>query len=158
MDKEALYRKFPYAELKSTDGKACLRIYTYAYEYPDADDGGDSDWYLNYIELSCYGFSVKIDEPVFEGRVLENWHKDIEAFQHSHKKHVELHATEPEISFTLTHDKINRNVHVKGDVINAKTNTYRSYLQFEFYVDNDSINSFNEGITELLRAFPPRYR
>ncbi|MCI3919097.1 hypothetical protein MO973_02480 [Paenibacillus sp. TRM 82003] len=80
MEERFPYRNSPCAELKSTDGKSRLRLYTYAYEYPHAEDGVDADWYKNYIELICHGFSVHIDVPALEGRVVERWCRDIPSF------------------------------------------------------------------------------
>ncbi len=158
MEVQSLYGKYPFAELKSVDAKGRLRIYTYAYEYPNANDGGDSDWYMNYIDLTCHGFSATLDEPVLEGRVLEGWYKDLEDFIGLKRRYVELYATEPNLSFSIESDLKNKNIHVKGDVINSKPNTYRSYLQFEFFTNLDYINRFKSGINTILEAFPPRYK
>ncbi|MFX3631262.1 MAG: hypothetical protein ACE3L7_00355 [Candidatus Pristimantibacillus sp.] len=158
MDNETIYKNFPYAELKSIDGTASLKIYTYAYQYPDDNDGTDSDWYMNYIDLTCHGFTAKLNEPVLNGKVLENWYKETEAFFNSNQKRVQLYATEPNLSFSLELDENTKSILVKGDVHNAKPIIYRSYLQFEFFTDYDSMKLFNIGLKEILQAFPPRYK
>ena len=69
--KKEVYKDYPFTELKASDGSARIRIYTYKYEFPLANNRDDADWHMNYITININGVTAEINKSIIEGRVLE---------------------------------------------------------------------------------------
>ena len=156
--KEEIYKSFPFAELKASDGSAKIRIYTYGYEFLKAKDKDDADWYMNYISLYINGVSAEIDEPIIEGRVLMYLLKEIIEFKVLKIYEVDFLFTEPEFGFTLSNKSLTgKNILVSGEMIDFKLNKSNVNVKFEFKTDLSLIENFINGIKRILLEFPPRY-
>lgn len=156
---EELYKNSPYAELKSTDGSARIRIYTYRYEFPQATNRDDADWYMNHISLSINGVSAGVDEPVIEARVLECLLKEVEGFRNLSTSEVDFSFTERDICFTLTRDhKLSEKIiFVKGELIDSELDSSNVHIHFEFITDCILIDNFIFGIKQIQKEYPSRY-
>jgi hypothetical protein len=156
--KEDLYRDFPFAELRASDGSARIRIYTYKYQYPEANNKDDADWYMNYISLHINGVAAQIDEPIIEGRVLAFLLKEIIEFKDLKTKEVDFSFTEPEFSFDLFNKMLSdKNILVSGQMMDNKLDRSNVNIRFEFITDLSLIENFINGIELILKKFPSRY-
>lgn len=156
--KEDLFKNYPFAELRATDDSARIRIYTYRYEFPEADNKDDADWHMNYISLSINGVSAEVDEPIIEGRLLEFLLKEIICFRELKIPEVDFSFTEPEFGFTLSNETLSdNNITVSGEMISVKLDRSIANVQFEFRTDLKMIDNFISGIKVILKEFPSRY-
>lgn len=156
--KEDLFESSPFAELRASDGSARIRIYTYRYEFSEADNRDDADWQMNFISLSINGISAEIDEPIIEGRVLEYLLKEIVQFRDLKSSEVEFSFTEPEFSFNLSNKTLSdKNIVISGEMIDVKLNSSIANVKFEFKTDLKLIENFINGIKLILKEFPSRY-
>lgn len=156
--KEVFFKNSPFAELRACDGSARIRIYSYRYEFPEANNRDDSDWHMNYISLSINGVSAEIDEPIIEGRVLEYLLKELVRFKDLKASEVDFRFTEPSFSFTLSNKTLSdKNIVVTGEMIDFKLNSSIVNVKFEFKTDIKLIENFINGVKLILKEFPSRY-
>jgi hypothetical protein len=152
------YKDSPFAELKASDGSARIRIYTYSYEFPRADNRDDADWHMNYISLFINGVTAEINAPIIEGRVLQYLLKEINDFKELKISEVDFSFTEPEFSFTLSNEsESDNNIVVSGELIDFKLKKSTVNVKFEFKTNLDMIENFIKGIKCILIEYPPRY-
>lgn len=155
---EEQYINSPYAELKASDISARIRIYTYAYEFPQATNRDDADWYMNLILLNVNGASAKVDEPIIEGRALECRLDKVMEFARVKTGKVDFSFTEPIFGFELYLDIASDiDIIVKGEMMDSKLNSSKVELKFEFKTDFNMLDKFIVGIKRILNEYPPRY-
>lgn len=156
--REEKYMDAPFAELKSSDGSASIRIYTYRYQFPEATNKWDGDWYMNYILLVINGVIAEIDKPIIEGRVLTQLLQELIKFKKIEIIDVFSSFTEPEFSFCLSNDLlIDDSILVSGDLIEYKVNTNKVRVNFEFKTNLNLLEEFIIGIQRILEVFPSKY-
>lgn len=154
---QELYKNSPYAELKSCDSNARLRIYTYSYEFPNATNRDDADWYMNYISLSINNISAEVNAPVIEGRVLEILLREVEEFKLKKREDVDFYFTEPQLGFSISNkNNPHESMIVEGELINSSINN-SAHVNFTFNTNKELLDNFIKGIRETLLRFPPRY-
>ena len=151
---EEYFSRFPFAELSSQDGYSRIKFCSYAYEFPEQKSGWDADWQRSYFYLRIPGFISEIDEPMFEGTILQIFLKELQNLSELKLKEVEFRPTEPYINlkFTLNTKK---KVNIKGTVTNINSECYAT-LEFEFETDLTFIDIFIKGLKAILEKFPPR--
>ncbi|GKU27493.1 WapI family immunity protein [Clostridium folliculivorans] len=155
---EEKYRNSTCAELKASDGSAKIVIYTYGYQYPEATNKWDGDWYMNYILLVINGVTAEIDKPIIEGRVLTYLLNELTRFKKFEISDVFSSFTEPEFSFFLSNDLlIDKSILVSGELIEYKVNTNKVKVKFEFKTNLDLLEEFIIGIQQILQVFPSKY-
>ncbi|GFZ32961.1 hypothetical protein CSC2_34870 [Clostridium zeae] len=156
--KEEIYQNCPFAELKASDGSARIRICTYRYQFPEATNKWDADWYMNYILLNINGISAEIDKPIIEGRVLTHLLEELIKFKRNEISDIFSSFTEPEINFFLSNDLlIDKNILVSGELIEYKVNANKAKVKFEFKTNLALLEKFITGIQRILEMFPSRY-
>lgn len=158
LKKEEIYKDAPFAELKAIDDCASIRIYTYRYQYPEATNKWDGDWYMNYILLVINGVTAELDKPIIEGRVLVRLLEELIKFKKFEISDVFSSFTEPEFSFILSNDLlIDKSILVSGDLIEYKVNSNKVKVKFEFKTNIDLLEEFIIGIQRILEVFPSKY-
>ncbi len=156
--KEIFLKNSPFAELNASDGSARIRIYTYRYEIPNATNKDDADWHMNYITLFVNGVHAEIDDPIIDGKSLEKRLTDIIKLINLQSAEVDFSFMEPEFGFEIKNESLStKDILIKGELIDAKLNGSDVHIHFEFKCDLQHIQSFADGIREILEKYPSRY-
>lgn len=147
------FSKFPFAELRSDDGRSSLKICTYNYAYPNAEDEYDADWHRNYLLCSLPSFRAEIDEIILDGHILNYYVEKLREFVALKLSSVEFSPTEPYFELDLILDS-RKKVLVKGVV--QYPAGWGAELSFEFETDLTHVDYFVNGLESILREFPAK--
>ncbi|WP_368505146.1 hypothetical protein AB3N04_05740 [Alkalihalophilus sp. As8PL] len=154
--KNHYFSHFPFAELRSQDGRACFKICSFKYAYPHAKDAVDADWHRNYLNLSLPGFKSEVDEIILNGIILDYFIKELQAFEALHRDKVNLDPIEPYFWLGFSYIcKKSKTIKVKGYV--QYPAGIGSVLNFDFQTDLPSIIKFRKGLEGILSKFPAVY-
>jgi hypothetical protein len=147
------FSTFPSAEIRSADGGSSLKICTYSYAYPVADNEWDADWHRNYLQFVAPSFRAEIDEVILNGHELNAYLHELREFSALKRLTIDFEPMEPyfELSFALDSRK---KVIVHGNV--QYPAGYGTKLEFEFETDLTYVDRFANGIESILKDFPPR--
>ncbi|MBZ6487709.1 WapI family immunity protein [Priestia aryabhattai] len=145
------FSNYPFAELSAQDGLSCLKICTYAYAYPEADNIHDADWHKNYLTFNIPAFKAEIDEVILEGRTIKYYLNELKKFSALKQKKVLFEPTEPYFGFTLTMNG-RKNVSVDGFI--QYPAGWGTELKFEFETDLTYIDAFIQGLESILIQYP----
>jgi hypothetical protein len=143
----------PSCELGSQDGKFHLKIWSYAYEFPEIKSGSDADWHRNFIQIKADVFSASFDEVCLNGELLEAVLKEVEEFSALKRDSVTFEPLEPYFSLKLSFNS-RKNVIVSG-IVQHPVGTGPE-LKFEFESDLSFVDKFSSGIKAILKSFPVR--
>jgi hypothetical protein len=144
---------FPFAEIRSDDGTSSLKICTYSYAYPDADNEYDADWHRNFLLCTLPSFRAEIDEVILDGHTLNHYLGQLREFVDLKRSIVEFEPTEPYFDLNFSLDS-RKKVLVKG-VVQYPVG-WGAELSFEFETDLSHVEHFISGIESILREFPAK--
>jgi hypothetical protein len=147
------FSRFPFAELRSQDGRSHLKLCSYGYGYPEEKTGNDADWHRNYLILTLPGFRAEIDEVILDGRGLAVLLGELREFSRVQGGTIEFETLEPYLGLSFQFEPT-KNVIVSGYV--QYPVGHGPKLSFEFGTDLTYVDKFTEGIQEILKEFPPR--
>ncbi|TRZ39771.1 hypothetical protein CEQ21_02150 [Niallia circulans] len=145
------FLEFPYAELRSQDGKSYFKICSYANAYSDADNINDLDWHRNFMILHIPGFKAELNEVILEGRLIKFYIQELKSFSAIKKKTVIFEASEPFFELTFTLDA-RKKVEIAG-VVQIPVGTGNK-LQFSYETDLTYVDLFIKGLEDILVKFP----
>lgn len=145
------FANYPTAELSSQDGTHCLRLATYSFAYPDADDPFDRDWHRNLFSLTLPAFTASIDDIMIEGTETMAFLKGLQSFLSKKQKEVSFAPTEPYLELNF---ELKRKIILVTGAVQFPAGC-GARLDFEFETDMDKTEWFATGLENILQQFPP---
>ena len=146
------------AELSSIDNLCTLTIDTLGYEYPEASNKYDADWYMNIMVYRCPSKNISIKAPVIEGVLLDKLVLELSEFIEGKQVLIEFAFTEPELSFSIAQSS--KGFIVKGEIMEedeSDSEFVDRFISFIFDTDLDNIVLFHEALSRVLELYPSRY-
>ena len=147
------FSEFPFAEIRSDDGASSLKICTYSYAYPSADNPHDANWYRNILVCVLPAFKAEIEEVILDGLILSHFLGELHDFITLKKSSVKFEPTEPYFDLELSFNS-RKNVIVKGSV--QYPAGWGAELRFELDTNLTYVERFYKELESTLKEFPVR--